>query len=205
MRYLEKKWTAARRTAWIAKAKKAFTEHLQQYEYTEVANVGNDEQVRVTPLQPLPAQRKRTVAAADWISDIESDDDERPATPSIHQQYQEYVKEARANANVTVYESPIQYWMNNRRRWPQLTSMALDTFATPVMSDEPERVFSMTGAAISPRRRQLGSDMIRNIMCLKSWIRSGIIQITRALFTTAQFATRASSADDDDDDITILE
>ena len=161
----------------------------------------------IAPLQPLPAQRKRTVAAADWISDIESDDDERPATPSIHQQYQEYVKEARANANVTVYESPIQYWMNNRRRWPQLTSMALDTFATPVMSDEPERVFSMTGAAISPRRRQLGSDMIRNLMCLKSWIRSDIIQITRPLFTTGtlRIIAKPSSAGDNDDDIMIME
>lgn len=56
------------------------------------------------------------------------------------------------------------------KRWPQLAALALDIFATPVMLDEPERVFSVAGAAVSPPRRLLNSETIECLMCLKVWI-----------------------------------
>jgi len=46
--------------------------------------------------------------------------------------------------------------------------MALDIFATPTMSDEPERVFSTAGAAISLRRRLISDKTIKYLICLKS-------------------------------------
>jgi hypothetical protein len=47
------------------------------------------------------------------------------------------------------------------------------------MSDEPERVFSITGAAITPRRRLLDSDKIGYLMCLKAWIKAGVIKLDK--------------------------
>jgi hypothetical protein len=60
--------------------------------------------------------------------------------------------------------------------------MALDIYATLAMSDEPERVFSMAGNLLSPRRRKLIGEGVEQMLCLRSWQRSGIIKLDRAAF-----------------------
>lgn len=40
---------------------------------------------------------------------------------------------------MTVDSSSIAYWLHKRAEWPQLAALALDIYAIPVMSDEPER------------------------------------------------------------------
>jgi hypothetical protein len=47
--------------------------------------------------------------------------------------------------------------------------MALDIYSTPVCSDEPERVFSMAGNLLSPRRRQLKGESVEQMLYLRSW------------------------------------
>ena len=49
------------------------------------------------------------------------------------------------NELINKESSPITYWLGTT--WPQLAKLALDIYAIPVMSDEPERVYSTTGAA----------------------------------------------------------
>ncbi len=49
-----------------------------------------------------------------------------------------------------------------------LAAMALDVFLTLVMLDEPKRVFSKAGAALSIRRRLLLAETIKYTQCLKS-------------------------------------
>ena len=63
--------------------------------------------------------------------------------------------------------------------------MALNVYSTPAYSDDPERVFSKGGALLIPRRRQLLGDHVQQILCLRSWQRSGIIALDRALFEQA--------------------
>jgi hypothetical protein len=63
--------------------------------------------------------------------------------------------------------------------------MALDIYATPAMSDEPERVFSIAGNLLSPRRRQLSGEAVEQMLCLRSWQRSGIITLEQGLFEEA--------------------
>jgi hypothetical protein len=46
--------------------------------------------------------------------------------------------------------------------------MALDIYATPAMSDEPERVFSMAGNVLTLRRRCLTDYAVEQILCLRS-------------------------------------
>ena len=79
-------------------------------------------------------------------------------------------------------DSLIDYWISKRTIWPQLARMAFDVFATPAMSDEPERVFSIAGNLLAPRRRRLKGDGVEQMLCLRSWQRSGIIKLDQALF-----------------------
>jgi hypothetical protein len=50
----------------------------------------------------------------------------------------------------------------------QLAQIALDVYATPAMSDEPERVFSMAGNLLSLRRRKLIGKGVKQMLYLRS-------------------------------------
>jgi hypothetical protein len=75
--------------------------------------------------------------------------------------------------------------------------MALDIYSMPAMSDEPERVFSIAGNTLSPRRRCLKGDTMQEILCLRSWQDSGLINLDRRLFNKAVATAEASSINDD--------
>jgi hypothetical protein len=47
-------------------------------------------------------------------------------------------------------EDPIQYWYSQHYNYPWLARFALDIFGVPVMSSEPEQVFSVAGQLIRP-------------------------------------------------------
>lgn len=79
--------------------------------------------------------------------------------------------------------------------------MALDIFATPACSDEPERVFSIAGNTLNPRRRVITADCVQELLCLRSWQKGGIIKLDGTLFTTV-VADAAARTDDDDDEST---
>jgi hypothetical protein len=111
---------------------------------------------------PQRPPQRRTVDEDDVLSDVEG-----PAT-GIEQQLAQYEAEPR-HSTVFIKDSPIPYWLAQRHRWPDLTQLALDTFSTPTMSDEPERLFSETGATLSPRRRQMNAETMQQTMCLRQW------------------------------------
>ncbi|RPA71043.1 hypothetical protein BJ508DRAFT_198793, partial [Ascobolus immersus RN42] len=50
-----------------------------------------------------------------------------------------------------------------------LAIMALDVLSVPIMSDEPERVFSSSGILLGERRSRLEADVVEVSECLKSW------------------------------------
>ncbi|KAK4967048.1 hypothetical protein LTR66_011970 [Elasticomyces elasticus] len=130
----------------------------------EYANITADYKPKETP----PPPRKRPVLADDFLSDDEvSDTEQYREEQSIEQQSAEYNR-GRRSALLLLAPSPIPYWLGRRERWPQLAALAMDIYATPVISDDPERVFSRTRAAFPPRRRAMGSDTIKCLMCLKA-------------------------------------
>jgi hypothetical protein len=159
-RFLEKTW-GSHHYEWLKAARLAFTELVLQY--------------KDSPGHPTRPQHKRY---SDDEDDVLSDDE--PET-GIERQLAAYEAEAR-HPHVLVKDSPIPYWLAQQQRWPQLAKLALDVFSTPVMSDEPERLFSETGAILSPRRRLTLADTIKHTMCLRQWRRRGLFTWTNNLF-----------------------
>ena len=159
--YLEQRWKE--RPNWIKASKSAFNSLCLGYQYQEAD--------KATPSPPKRVQR-----TYDWLSDDDVSDSE--AATGIDQQLSEYLRMARSK-DMTIEDSPINYWICHRNMWLHLAAMALDIYSTPVMSDEPERVFSITGAALSPRRRLLKSTTIGYAMCVKAWIAAGLIELDR--------------------------
>ncbi|KAK5132583.1 hypothetical protein LTR08_008842 [Meristemomyces frigidus] len=100
LRYLERKWTAIRKTVWVGKAKRSFDSYLQEYEYKELVDDSSDEPA-VIAASPRLQQLKCKSAAAEFLSDDDSDEDDRPVASSIYQQYQEYLY--RATQSLSAY------------------------------------------------------------------------------------------------------
>ena len=76
-------------------------------------------------------------------------------------------------------DNPIKYWWELRFDYPRLSRFAIDMFSTPAMSDEPERVFSLTGNMVRPNRANLKADVIGAAISLKHWDTNGVIDISR--------------------------
>jgi hypothetical protein len=172
--WLEKSWKE--RPEWIKKAKHSFNTLLIEYERYEV----NKQYRELLPALLTPPTKRQRRSYDDSSSDDSayeaSEASDMPIT--IQQQLVNYQNE-RAPRDLSKYDSPVPYWLSKQSDWPHLAAMALDIYSVPVMSDEPERVFSITGAAITPRRRLLNSEKIGHLMCLKAWQRSGLISLDR--------------------------
>jgi hypothetical protein len=167
-RWIEKAWSA--RPAWIRTAKSAFNSLTIEYESLRTTG---DTAPSTTP----PPKRQRRQYCDDSDSS-DSDDDGANDPLSIEQQLAAYLSD-KVNKTLSKKDSPVPYWLKRRQQWPYLSALALDVYSVPVMSDEPERVFSITGAAITPRRRLLKSDKISHLMCLKAWAHAGVITFDR--------------------------
>jgi hypothetical protein len=171
-KWFDKSWHM--RPEWIKKAKYLFNTLLVEYEQCAVAEQRPEKTVLSSPLRPLKRQRR-------LFEDSSSDDDDSEAseTPVTIQQQLVSYQTAATPKELSSKETPVPYWLSKRQDWPHLARLALDVYSVPVMSDEPERVFSITGAAITPRRRLLKSEKIGYLMCLKAWIKAGVVSLDR--------------------------
>jgi hypothetical protein len=93
----------------------------------------------------------------DWLN--------TPDTTAVDQLWQ-YEHEPRPQ--MLTRELPIPYWISKITVWPQLARIALDVFSMLPISDEPERVFSIGGHLLSPRRRQMKGESVEQLLSLRS-------------------------------------
>jgi hypothetical protein len=110
----------------------------------------------------------------DEFDRIVNEFNERITRPASQDEYEDYCTEA----PYEVQSSPLQWWSEipQRKRWPRLSSFAINILSIPAMSDEPERVFSGGRRTISWERMKLGVSSIEHTECMKSWYRSGILK-----------------------------
>lgn len=173
-RWFEKHWRS--RAGWIHDAKLAIQELWSEYKVERVTTAV----AAVTESRHLPAR--------DEWSDDDPDED--------LDQLEQYEREGYAR-DLTASDSPIPYWIAKQPIWPQLAQMALDIYSTPAMSDDPERVFSIAGNTLNPRRRCLKGETVQQVLCLRSWQNSGLIHLDRRLFNKAVAAAQAASIEAD--------
>ena len=114
----------------------------------------------------------------------------------IQSELDDYLQEAAEFDPMLV---PFQYWIKptTRVRWPRLSRMAMDLFSIPAMSSEPERIFSLAGLRLSPRRSRLREDTVEASICLSNWGNSRLIDIGHHL--QEKRGNRIASVDDDHD------
>jgi hypothetical protein len=173
--WFEKCWET--KPMWIDEARSAVNNLWMDYK---------DEGLVPTPAIPTALMLDND---EDWLN--------APDTTVVDQLWQ-YEHEPRPQ--MLTRESPIPYWISKITVWPQLARMALDVFLTLPMSDELERVFSISGHLLSPRRRQLKGESVEMLLCLRAWSKSGIIKLDEGLLRQAMAA--ANIDDDDDDEVT---
>jgi hypothetical protein len=64
---------------------------------------------------------------------------------------------------------PMQYWLERRFQFPNLSKLAFDTLAIPPMADDNERSFSSARDLISYRRNRLKEDIVEASECFHNW------------------------------------
>jgi len=64
---------------------------------------------------------------------------------------------------------PIQYWLDRRFQFPNLSKLAFDALAIPPMADDNERSFSSARDLVTYRRNRLKDDIIGASECLHNW------------------------------------
>lgn len=69
--------------------------------------------------------------------------------------------------------NPVQYWMEMRQNYPNLSRLAIDVMAIPASSCECERLFSEVGDLLEPKRRKIGSQLLAALQCIRAWERAG--------------------------------
>jgi hypothetical protein len=80
--------------------------------------------------------------------------------------------------DITNYEErPLAWWQERGEvLYPTLASLAFNLFATPGMSAECERAFSMAKKMVTDERYRLKADIIEADQCVKSWLQSGVVE-----------------------------
>ncbi|KAL0207912.1 hypothetical protein P9112_010499 [Eukaryota sp. TZLM1-RC] len=78
-----------------------------------------------------------------------------------------------SEAPVDLSVNPLQWWNDNKRRFPVLSQIAADFLAIQPTSVPCERLFSLAGDMVSEKRCCLADDSVRAVLCLRSWLENG--------------------------------
>jgi hypothetical protein len=160
--YLKKMW----KRKWYLKA----IAHVQSFweEYRETVDLStltsDISELDIQPIKPLSIFR--TIAQKHDI------------TKTRHRNKDEFVEYT--GNTVTSLDNDttaLDWWLHDdrQRAYPVLSRFAVMVLSAPAMSDEPERVFSGARRTITWTRMQLEVENIEKTQCLKSWLKSGII------------------------------
>lgn len=78
---------------------------------------------------------------------------------------------------VLMTSDPLHWWLESaqRRRFPNLSLMAIDILSIAPMSAETERLFSKSKATITDQRGSFSVETVNLLECLRSWDKSALV------------------------------
>ncbi|KAG7404580.1 Zinc finger BED domain-containing protein DAYSLEEPER [Fusarium oxysporum f. sp. raphani] len=87
-------------------------------------------------------------------------------------EYEVYCREP-----VLMVSDPLKWWLESaqRRRFPNLSMMAIDILPIAPMSTEIERLFSKAKLTVTDQRGSMNTETLNLLECLRSWDRSTLI------------------------------
>ncbi|KAL7755651.1 hypothetical protein ACKLNR_014178 [Fusarium oxysporum f. sp. zingiberi] len=87
-------------------------------------------------------------------------------------EYEVYCREP-----VMMISDPLKWWLElaQRRRFPNLSLMAIDILSIPPMPAETERLFSKARLTVTDQRGSMNIETLNLLECLRSWDRSALI------------------------------
>jgi hypothetical protein len=87
-------------------------------------------------------------------------------------EYEVYCREP-----VLMVSDPLKWWLESaqRRRFPNLSLMAIDILSIAPMSTETERLFSKSKLTVTDQRGSMNIETLNLLECLRSWDRSALI------------------------------
>jgi hypothetical protein len=90
----------------------------------------------------------------------------------------------------------VQWWMARKEQLPAHYHMAMDYLGTPATSKPSERANCMAGREFTTARQSLSSEIFIKIMCLRSRMKAGVINIPpdrhKALMSLKRLPSTAS-------------
>lgn len=160
--YMEKTWED--KTEWVDRAN-ARVGQLWRETYKSTESTACCPALRSESTQePTP---KRPNGYKMWMSEQKAtifnmDDDE----------YEVYCREP-----VIMVSDPLKWWLESaqRRRFPNLSLMAIDILSIAPMSTETERLFSKAKLSVTDQRGSMNVETLNLLECLRSWDGSALI------------------------------
>ena len=69
----------------------------------------------------------------------------------------------------------LQWWANNKHRFPILKHLAFTYLAAPPSSADNERLFSKAGNVVNEERPHTQAELVQAVQCLRSWHENNIL------------------------------
>jgi hypothetical protein len=161
LRFLEQIW--ADQAQWLSDAKKSLKLYFERW-YLDP----NDPSDPFSPSpSPGPQQQhppKEATAFEQWVKNL------RPRASEIDSELERYYRLEPQTVN-----DPIQWWVDHRETFPQLSCFALDLLAIPAMASDCERAFSLAKLIMTSQRHGLLDGRMEDLQLLKNWLRHGSI------------------------------
>ena len=144
----------------------------------------------VTPVVIKPSTSKPVSQLANYLSDIYNDE----KRPRLEDELEDYLSSARESSGNNF--DMLNYWRQQQTCYPCLCAMARDYLSISATSASSERVFSTGRDLLGICRHSLKPSTMEVCICLRSWMRAGVIGKKPA---NAAHDSCEDLADDDDE------
>jgi hypothetical protein len=161
LRWLEANWTSPEQLGWLRDAKGGIKHYFERwYSHDDMALKEADVMMPVMTLRPEQSKFEQ------WV---QSRQPKLSATGCELERYYRLEPEQ--------VRDPVQWWIDHRSAFPQLSRFALDVLAIPAMATDCERAFSLAKLTVTSQRHSLLGSTVEELQLLKNWIRGGSVTL----------------------------